>query len=944
MAKVKKKSDNRTVFGQVTYSESGQPAVGVRVTAMDADLLFDDTLGEAMAGKDGRFKITYGVTQFRDLFERAPDIYLLIHDPQGCPLTTTRDSVIRDAGREQEIHVQLPGKSPEPTLPTIEVGGVPVDRRAFERLDRETMLEIADFALQGRGDRKISKSVEEISPDLSLARLRADFCFTPLVRFLRDTIRKKAWPREISLRFEEILIGYDPAASYATHGCPNFNITFQTSGTDQPPAADTGGNITMPGTGTVVGTTTSGNGVPDYIEKLCFWLENALATYTNPPFSLRNPAVSGKIPVNVTGALAIAGAGSAGGGSMTIARDLNDDLLAAVPTHELMHLIQELYEGAGTAGGWNSGMVEGGAVLGEDVVFDAHNRYIVQATASGTLAFPSTSLNTYGARYYLALFLKYISEQQSSRVNPADEPSIGVETYRAVLERFDADGYTDAAFEAAVRQLPWYQSFYKYHYLDAAGLDETSSETLLGNFWLACYLKDFGINSPDRRFDFMEDEENATWDTIFLGADSVSTLGAVSLTSTTTLNSGGALTLSSGSGGSVSSFAARFYKVNVASGVDTLRVDFTAGAGFNRPLVQIVLVEPGNVVRDILRSDRTTWSRTIANTRGGTNLDHILIVVAGTDTSGSFTLAVRETPPAPDVMVSRWHHAAGTHYEIDSFGWAWTWVSPDIWVDNDGNGLADNEVFFNQNNKLFIRLRNQGRAAASGISVEFWYQDASGGLSDSAWLPVQNTFGVAQTLTGLNLAVGATNQFSVDWAPAPSGASKHFCMRAIVTVPGDPNTDNKRCLSNFGNVKAAGPYLDLSLLRRFLLESRDYRIDVIPRTLGRWFVSDSDLARTEKIPFKPGQEVVDVFRIRQRKKFVQHAGGVTVAPDFLAKRACPGKKGESRRELQPDPHGHYPTDPRALPPGLDKVPLITIAHVVDGEVIGGFTWAVREEK
>jgi hypothetical protein len=137
----------------------------------------------------------------------------------------------------------------------------------------------------------------------------------------------------------------------------------------------------MPGTGAVVGSTIGGNGVPDYIEKLCFWLENALATYTNPPFSLRDPSAGGKIPVSVTGT----SPGGAGGGAMTIGRNLNDDLLAAVPTHELMHLIQELYEGAGTTGIWNSGMVEGGAVLGEDVVFDTHNRYIVQATTVGTL-------------------------------------------------------------------------------------------------------------------------------------------------------------------------------------------------------------------------------------------------------------------------------------------------------------------------------------------------------------------------------------------------------------------------------------------------------------------------------------------------------------------------------------------------------------------------------
>jgi hypothetical protein len=128
------------------------------------------------------------------------------------------------------------------------------------------------------------------------------------------------------------------------------------------------------------------------------------------------------------------------------------------------------------------------------------------------------------------------------------------------------------------------------------------------------------------------------------------------------------------------------------------------------------------VVRDILRSDRTTWARTIANARGGTSLDHILIVVAGTDVGGTFTLTVQDVAAAPDVTVTRWHHVAGTHYEIDSFGWTWTWVSPDIWVDNDGDGLADSVVFFNENNQLFIRTAQPGTRGGIGIGVQFWYQ------------------------------------------------------------------------------------------------------------------------------------------------------------------------------------------------------------------------------
>lgn len=935
----KESQKDREVFGEVIYSDSGEPAGGLSVTVWDADLMVDDELGRAETDPQGKFRITYGIKDFRDHFERAPDIYLMVKDAQGNVITSTRDAVVREAGPRQEIRVQIAGRGPRVSPPRQEVGGAGVDPLVFRRLEPRTLLDAARFAIRGRGDEKAAEVLRRLSPELSLETLREQFCFTPLVRFLRDAVRVKRWPREIALELEDILIGFDADASYASFDCPNFVITYQTSGFDAVPSADTGGNITMPGTGAVVGATTGGNGVPDYVEKLCFWLENALATYTNPPFSLRNPAAGGKIPVNVTGT----SAGSAGGGSMTIGRNLNDDLLAAVPTHELMHLIQELYESNGTAGGWNPGMVEGGAVLGEDVVFDTHNRYVVQATSAGTLNAPQVSLNSSSARYYLALYLKYISEQQSARINPADEPAIGVETYRALLERFDASGYGDAAFATAVAELPWYQAFTSFGYLDPARLDETSSETLLGNFWLACYLKDFGMGVPDRRFEFMEDEENATWDSIFTGMDTVGTLGPVALASTSTLGTSGTLTLSSGSGGSVSPFAARFFRVNVDAAVDTLRLAFNAGAGFTRPLVQVLLVEPGNLVRDVLRTDRTTWSRTVASLRGGTRLDHVVVVVAGTETGGTFSLTAQSVAATPDVMVSRWHHQAGRHYEIDPFGWAWTWVSPDIWVDNNGNGMADSEVFFNQNNQLFIRLRNQGLAAASGIGVDFWYQDASAGLSDAGWLPVQDTGGITQSLSGLSLAAGATNQWSVDWAPVPSGASNHFCIRAVVTVPGDPNTDNKRVLSNFGNVIAGSPYLDLSLLRRLPGEMERFRIDVIPRAGGRWFVSLDDVRRAERAARESREEAVDLFRIRRRKELTRVEGHPHTDERFLARRAC-HLHDQTPEVRRPDPLGHYPTDPRALPPGLEGVPLITVSHVVDGRPIGGFTWAIREEK
>lgn len=936
------------VSGRVTYVESGDPAVGLRILAFDADLLFDDPLGKATTDEAGWYEVTYDPDEYRDLVERAPDVYLEVRDEDDTVLADTRDATVRNVTDSEEIHVQVPGSGaesePEPAGPTVDVGGLQVDRERFEELNSGMAIRMADAR---EWDEEVAKALEALHPSLAPEVLERKLCEAPLSRFLDDAVRIKEWDREVRLELEAARVGYDPNAGYTTHGCNNFDIKYKTSGSSAPDQDDSGSDIVEPGTGNVVATTTANNGVPDYVETVCYWLENALSTYTNPPFDLRNPASSGNITVEITNSTSN---GRATGGKILLNPSLNDDLVAAVPTHELMHLIQYEYESNGTSGGWHGGILEGGATLGEDVVFDSHNRWVVEASESdGTLDNPDRSLKNFNQgpwEYNLSLFLKYITEQQSARVENKHEPAIGVDAYRKLLETFDANGYGDSAFRKAVHELPWYQRFDEFAYLDSNRKDRTSSETILGNFWLACYLKDFGVEVPDRRFDFMEDEEMATWDQIF-GTGGVSTLEALNIATTRTLSSNDSVTLNSGSG-SVPHFGARVYKVDVDSQVDTLNVDFEAASGFTRPIVQVVLVEPGSAVsspkdqvRDIIRSDRKSFDRTIANDRGGTDLDHVAIVVAGSDTGGSYSLSVSEVSPAPDVTITPWHTAKGEHYEIDPKDWQWTWVSPDIWVDNNNDGKADDEVYFGQNNDLHIRLRNQGHAAASGISVDLSYQNAAGGLSPSAWKPVKDASGTAQQLTNLSLGAESTNDWSVNWAPQQSGTSNHYCVRAVVTAPGDPNTDNKRVLSNFGNVVTASPYADLPLVRRHDLTGSQSRIDVVPRAGGRWEVSTSDVEHAEGTEVPPEGETVDEFRVRRLADFERTTGHPEVAEEYSSATPC----GIGRIELDertPDPDGDYPTDPASLPPGVEGSDLVTITHVEDGVPIGGFTWAIRE--
>jgi hypothetical protein len=57
-----------------------------------------------------------------------------------------------------------------------------------------------------------------------------------------------------------------------------------------------------------------------------------------------------------------------------------------------------------------------------------------------------------------------------------------------------------------------------------------------------------------------------------------------------------------------------------------------------------------------------------------------------------------------------------------------------------------------------------------------------------------------------------------------------------------------------------------------------------------------------------------------------------------------GLPKQMRSECIPDGFGHYPANPSALAQGLKNAAGITIAHVIDGRPLDGFTWAFREEK
>lgn len=97
------------VVGTVVEEESGRPLEGLIVRAYDKDLIVDDHLGDVRTSTEGRFEIEYSETQFRDLHETLPDVYLRVFDATGKRLLHTTENAVRaNAQVVERFEIRIP--------------------------------------------------------------------------------------------------------------------------------------------------------------------------------------------------------------------------------------------------------------------------------------------------------------------------------------------------------------------------------------------------------------------------------------------------------------------------------------------------------------------------------------------------------------------------------------------------------------------------------------------------------------------------------------------------------------------------------------------------------------------------------------------------------------------------------------------------------------------
>lgn len=101
-----------TVAGGVSTAETGAGVPGLLVKVYDKDLLFDDLLGTAITAPDGSFEVVSEASDFREFFDRRPDLYLRVFDAdRSTEIWSSREAVRWHGGRYERFNVRIPAAS-----------------------------------------------------------------------------------------------------------------------------------------------------------------------------------------------------------------------------------------------------------------------------------------------------------------------------------------------------------------------------------------------------------------------------------------------------------------------------------------------------------------------------------------------------------------------------------------------------------------------------------------------------------------------------------------------------------------------------------------------------------------------------------------------------------------------------------------------------------------
>ena len=856
-----KDADNKGSYrlsGVITSQSTGKPADEITVFALDANLdkkyeYQRQHLGRAVTGKHGEYEIVMDANASYRKDHRVLDVIVRLEDKLDKVILITNKPLQVMPGEDVRLDIASPGlEFGLDWQDIVRINGQPVNIKLAAQLSRRELVEVYLY-LRGRTkELKRRKLVQKAFPDLFRRRDPNDDCGEGRLEVIRSLLEERGGSDIIDdIDADDLPAGATIHWFYTNKIRVKYttDVSFPDDRVDPTlPAADQ--QLTL-SDGTSIGWIRSNLSdlhsdntevAPVYVQKIGLVAEYALSRFISSTLTMRDPRNgSARLEYRIrqmdTG---IFGQTSATWSHVEVGPNNNDLQNMHTVPHEMFHQVQYRYNDTTVRSGIYSSLREGGARLIEDSINDLPNRYVDTASLifndpTQSLA-DSPSVSVVGTssyvRYASGIFWKYLAEHHSVHTTSAEEPAIGVDAYQRVLEGtatvLSGDpgvGYDPTALRTARTNMPWYGRFDQFRYYDISNTELDSHETSWGNYLIANYMHGTANPVADTRFEYNEDEDSVTWPGAAVAKLAALQASVSSASDDISLTRGGSGVTRSVTG--QREWAAHYYRISPSGspGPRLLRVTFTSSGGMTDPLIQILRLGPSSALIDIHRSDQPSYSKTIDMQ----DLSSVVVIVASRANPGDFLIQFDEVASASDTMITRWNSKVGTEYEVDPKGWAWAWISPDVMVDNDDDVMADTQVFFGQNNKLKVRVRNRGNQNASDVQIDFWYQKATPYLSTTGWIPVQDVAMITQQITGETVIAGTDKWLTVNWAPVDDGTHhEHWCVKVKVTVAGEPNTDNKIALSNFSHVVIPGDGDDVRILVRLPDRYRSAELSVIP--------------------------------------------------------------------------------------------------------------------
>lgn len=97
------------VTGRIREKESCLGVPNLVVKALDKDFFYDDLLGDTITNSEGNFEIIYEEKDFKEVFEKGPDLYIVVKTPDRSRVLYTSEKKVRcEAGVEENFEVIIP--------------------------------------------------------------------------------------------------------------------------------------------------------------------------------------------------------------------------------------------------------------------------------------------------------------------------------------------------------------------------------------------------------------------------------------------------------------------------------------------------------------------------------------------------------------------------------------------------------------------------------------------------------------------------------------------------------------------------------------------------------------------------------------------------------------------------------------------------------------------